>query len=111
MADVKPYILFLVIISTDVIVKVADVIATYLADVIAINCVRWCYYSHFNIYYDVYYLADVIGQRFWTVADVKTTLGPVCIMADVIAIVADVIATSLQLECITMVADVITTFY
>ena len=36
MADVKPYMLFLIIILTDVIVKVADVMATYLADVIAI---------------------------------------------------------------------------
>ena len=37
MADIKPYILCLIIIVlTDVIVKVADVMATYLADVIAI---------------------------------------------------------------------------
>ena len=36
MADVKPYILFLIIILRDVIVQVADVMATYLADVIAI---------------------------------------------------------------------------
>ena len=32
-------------------------------------------------------------------------------MADVIAIVVDVITTIKQLECITMVADVITTYY
>ena len=32
-------------------------------------------------------------------------------MADVIAIVADVITTILQWECITMVADVIATYY
>ena len=31
MADVKPYILFLIIILTDVIFKVADVMATYVA--------------------------------------------------------------------------------
>ena len=40
----------------------------------------------------------------------KPLSGPVCIMADVIAIVVDVITTILQLECITMVADVITTY-
>ena len=32
-------------------------------------------------------------------------------MADVIAIVADVITTTLQLECITLVAGVIATYY
>ena len=42
-------------------------------------------------------------------ADVKTTLGPVYMMADVIANVADVITTILQLESITIVADVIAT--
>ena len=50
-------------------------------------------------------------QRFLVVVDVKTTLGPVCIMADVIAIVVDVITTILQLECITMVVDVIATYF
>ena len=49
-------------------------------------------------------------QRFFIiVADVKTTLGPVCAMADVIANVVDVITTVLQLESITIVADVIAT--
>ena len=39
----------------------------------------------------------------------KTTLGPVCIMADVIANVVDVITTILHFESITIVADVIAT--
>ena len=48
------------------------------------------------LYYDDTYLADVIANDF-VVVDVKTTFGPVYIMADVIAIVADVIATTLQI--------------
>ena len=44
MADVKPiFLLFVYIALTDVIVKItlADLIATFVADVIAIMCVRW----------------------------------------------------------------------
>ena len=40
----------------------------------------------------------------------KPLYGPVYIMADVIAIVVDVITTTLQLECIAMVAGVIATY-
>ena len=44
MADVKPiFLLFVYIALTNVIVKitVADLIVTFVADVIAIMCVRW----------------------------------------------------------------------
>ena len=44
MADVKPsFLLFIYIALTDVIVKitVADLLTTFVADVIAIMCVRW----------------------------------------------------------------------
>ena len=44
MADVKPiFLLFVYIALTNVIAKitVADLIATFVADVIAIVCVRW----------------------------------------------------------------------
>ena len=44
MADVQPiFLLFVYIALTDVAVKitVADLIATFVADVIAIMCVRW----------------------------------------------------------------------
>ena len=41
----------------------------------------------------------------------KPLSGPVCIMADVIANVVDVITTILQLESMTIVADVIATCY
>ena len=39
-----------------------------------------------------------------------TTFGQVFVMADGIAIVADVIATVCRLDCIVMVADVIATY-
>ena len=44
MADIKPiFLLFVYIALTDVVVKitVAHLIATFIADVIAIMCVRW----------------------------------------------------------------------
>ena len=44
MADVKPiFLLFVYVALTDVIIKitVADLIATFVADIIAIMCVRW----------------------------------------------------------------------
>ena len=44
MADIKPiFLLFIYIALTDVIVTitVADLIATFVADVIVIMCVRW----------------------------------------------------------------------
>ena len=41
----------------------------------------------------------------------KPISGPVCIMADVIANAVDVVTTILQLEIITIVADVIATCY
>ena len=44
MADIKPiFLLFIYIALTDVVIKitVADPIATFMADVIAIMCVRW----------------------------------------------------------------------
>ena len=48
------------------------------------------------MYYDVTHMADVIANDF-VVVYVKPLFGPVCIMADVIAIVADVVATPLQI--------------
>ena len=68
-------------ILTDDVVKMADVIAIYLADVIAIVCEMvllltfWCYY-----------LADVIAidLKLWQM--LKPLSGPVYLMADVIAI-------------------------
>ena len=72
MADVKPYILFLIIILTDVNVKVADVMATYLADVIAI--VVWDGVITHILICIVMLLSGICNcQEFLTVVDVKTT--------------------------------------
>ena len=92
---------------TDVVVKMADVKAMYLADVIAI--VMWDgVITHILI---LLLSGRCYCHRFESVADVKTTLGPVYLMADVITICGWCYYHYLQLECIIMVADVITTYY
>ena len=58
--------------------------------------VGWCYYPLVDEVLYVNHMADVIANDFIMV-HVEPLFGPVCVMADVIAIVADVIATVLQI--------------
>ena len=64
MADVAPYIDVLIIILTDVIVKVADFMATCFGRCYCHYYVRWCYYSQFNLYYDVTYWQMLLPRIF-----------------------------------------------
>ena len=59
--------------------------------------VGWCYYPLIDEVIYVNHIADVIANDLIMV-HVEPLFGSVCVMADVIAIVADVIATVLQIE-------------